>query len=82
MRNRMRLGEAINTYDPTLALQGEYGTFQVVTPGGEILLITCKPGQAFANIHWADPQNKRPFLVTKVSEPAHVEGATPITEAA
>ena len=82
MRNTMRLGESINTYDPALARQGEYGTFQVITPGGETLLITCKPGLAFAHIGWADQQNKRPFLVTKVSEPVRLEGATPITEAA
>lgn len=82
MRNRMRLGQSINTYDPALALKGEQGTFQLVTPGGEELLITCTPEQSFGNVYWANQQNKRPFLITKVSEPVHLEGATPITEAA
>ncbi|HLZ49229.1 MAG TPA: hypothetical protein VKP61_00625 [Candidatus Acidoferrum sp.] len=82
MRNRMRLGQSINTYDPALALKGETGTFHLTTPGGEELLIECTPESGFGNVYWANQQNKRPFLITKVSEPAHVEGATPITEAA
>ncbi len=83
MRNTMQLGESINTYDPAIALRDEYGTFLVITPGGEELLITCKPGQTVAGIHWADQQqNRKPFLVTKVSEPANVKGVTPITQAA
>lgn len=82
MRNTMKLGESINTYDPALALRGEHGNFLVVTPGGEELLITCSPGQTLANIQWADQQTKKPFLVTKISEPVQVRGAVPITEAA
>ncbi len=31
----MKLGESIQTYNPTQALKREYGTFEVRTPGGE-----------------------------------------------
>ena len=78
----MKLGESINTYDPALALRGESGNFLVRTPGGEELMITCKPGETFGKVRWAGHQNQQPFLVTKVSEPVRLEGATPITEAA
>jgi hypothetical protein len=69
MRNTMQLGESINTYDPGVALEGEIGTFQVSTPGGEKLYITCKPGDALASIQWGEGESKKPFLVTKISEP-------------
>ena len=78
----MKLGDRINTYDPALALRGETGTYHVVTPGGEELMVTCEPGQSFGNIRWASHHNQRPFLITKVSEPVTLKGATPITEAA
>ncbi len=65
----MKLGESIQTYNPTLAVRREYGTFQVKTPGGEELFITCKPGEP-VGIEWPDNTgNKLPFVVTKISEP-------------
>jgi len=78
MRNNLQLGESINTFDPGMALQGEVGTFEVTTPGGEQLYITCKPGDTVANIRWGDVGNKLPFLVTKISEPATRESHQPL----
>ena len=77
MRSNFQLGDSIHTYDPGVALRGENGTFRVTTPGGEELFITCTPG-AIANLHWADSENKRPFLVTKISEPVTLEGTAPL----
>jgi hypothetical protein len=38
----LELGESINTYDPAVALKGEYGTFLVKTPGGEEFVVTSR----------------------------------------
>jgi len=64
----MKLGDSITTYNPTQALKREYGQFQVKTPGGEELFITCKPGEP-VTVEWGDNGNKLPFVVTKISEP-------------
>ncbi len=72
----MDLGQTIQTYNPTQALKREKtGTFLVVTPGGEEIYITCRPGDSVANIEWADPANRKPFLVSKIAEPVNVMGA-------
>jgi len=81
MRNSMQLGESINTYDPTEALREELGTFRVTVPAGAELVLTCKPGETL--VKWGDPHNRQqPFLISKISEPAHVGTATPITKIA
>lgn len=73
MRNSLELGQAINTFDPAVALQDEYGTFKLVTPAGDELYITCKPGHSIVSLIWGDLANKRPFLCTKISEPVSTE---------
>lgn len=65
----MKLGESIQTYNPTQALKREIGTFEVVTPGGEELTINCEPGQTLAGILWTNSENRKPFFVTKIAEP-------------
>jgi hypothetical protein len=72
MKNGLLLGESIYTFDPAVALRGESGTFCVITPTGEELLITCKPGNSIASVEWADHHEKKPFTVTKISEPVPV----------
>lgn len=72
MRNALQLGDSINTYDPALALRDETGTFMVITPSGDELYITCKPGHSIVSLQWG--VGKQPFLVTKISEPVTVEG--------
>jgi hypothetical protein len=79
----MKLGETIQTYNPTLAVKREYGTFQVKTPNGEELFITCKPGEP-VQLEWGDTGNNRlPFFVTKISEPIPMttEHVAPIRQA-
>ena len=71
--NPLLLGETINTYDPALALRGQTGTFRVKF-GDEEVLITCKPGHSISNVTWVDNHDRRPFTVTKISEPATIEG--------
>jgi len=69
----MLLGESIYTYDIGLALRGSSGKFHVTTPKGEELVVTCTPTQGFTNIEWANPEyNNKPFLITKVTEPAQI----------
>lgn len=80
MRNTLQLGDSINTYDPGVALKGEHGTFLVTTPGGEELTITCKPGDSIPNLQWTDSGNKRPFMVTKISEPVTREAHAPLRQ--
>ena len=63
----MNLGEAIRTYDPAVALRDETGCFQVTTPSGDELFITCKPGHSIVSLQWG--VEGQPFLVTKISEP-------------
>jgi hypothetical protein len=65
----MKLGESIQTYNPSMAVKREFGTFQVKTPGGEELFITCRPGEVLS-VEWGDTGNNRlPYVVTKISEP-------------
>jgi len=66
----LQVGESINTFDPAVALRGQKGTFSVKTQGGEEWVITCKPGHSIASVQRADYHDRRPFLVTKISEPA------------
>lgn len=80
----MKLGESISTYNPTLALKGKYGTFQVTTPSGEEFEMSCAPGQAPV-LNWPDNgTHYKPFIVTKISEPLAVnttEHVAPIRQA-
>jgi hypothetical protein len=80
----VKLGESFQTYNPTLAVRREYGTFQVKTPNGEELYLTCKPGEPVV-IEWPDngTANKLPFIVTKISEPVplNMEHVAPIRQA-
>jgi hypothetical protein len=77
----MKLGESIQTYNPTQALKREYGTFEVRTPGGEEITITCKPGDSMANIQWTESENRKPFFVTKISEPVNLsDHVTPLRQ--
>lgn len=82
MRNILQLGESINTYDPAVALRDESGSFQVTMPGGEELFITCKPGHSIVSLQWGDTKDKRPFLVTKITEPVAVENRVQVGKAA
>lgn len=83
MRNTMKLGESINTYDPAEALHNEVGTFRVKVPAGAELLLICKPG-GVTGLKWGYPRTRQePFFITKITEPANLEaGALPITEVA
>ena len=67
----MKLGDSINTYDPSVELKWENGTYRVTTPGGEKLYLKCEPGEFPTIIGWGDPANQKVFLVTKMSEPVN-----------
>jgi hypothetical protein len=67
----MKLGDQIKTYNPTIELNGETGSFRVTTPGGENFYLRCEPGEPPTIVAWTDPANggnNRTFLVTKMSE--------------
>lgn len=83
MRTNMGLGQSINTYDPVLALRGQTGTFQVKTPSGEEVFLTCHADEGLVGIQWGS-QPQQPFLVTKISEPVtrRLEGSGTIKEIA
>jgi hypothetical protein len=68
----LRLGQSIKTYDPAEALKDEYGTFRVMTPNNEELLITCKPGHSISNVQTTTRSGA--WLVTKISEPVFAPG--------
>ncbi|HET9320384.1 MAG TPA: hypothetical protein VFO27_11430 [Bryobacteraceae bacterium] len=83
MRTTMNLGESINTYDPAEALRDEVGTFRVKVPAGCELVLTHKSNGEM-RLGWknpAPPTQQEPFLITKISEPAHAE-TVPITKIA
>ena len=66
----MQLGEKIATYDVALALRGESGKFDVISPTGEIYHVTCKSGHSITNLQWSgDGVNLQPFVIRKVAEP-------------
>jgi len=81
MRNNMQLGESINTYDPAEALREEIGTFRVKVPAGcELVLTHNSKGET--RLGWGPKQQQEPFLITKISEPAHTSETVPITKIA
>jgi hypothetical protein len=78
----MKLGDSINTYDPTVELKGQAGTFRVTTPGGEKLYLRCEIGEPPTIIGWNEPGvygTNRVFLLTKMSEPVNTAGNEHIT---
>jgi hypothetical protein len=70
----MKLGDQVKTYNPTIELNGETGSFRVTTPGGENFYLRCELGEPPTIVGWGDPANgggnnpNRVFLVTKMSE--------------
>jgi hypothetical protein len=66
----MQLGDTIATYDVALALRGETGKFDVISPNGETYHMTCGPNHSITKMEWsgngAEPQ---PFIIRKVAEP-------------
>jgi len=70
------LGQSINTFDPAEALNDEYGTFKVTTPGGDYFYVTCTPGHSITSLTWGNNANRQPFLVTKISEPVTLDNMT------
>lgn len=74
----MKLGESIQTYNPTMVLKRETGIFHVKTPGGEELTVTCEPGETLGNIAWTHPDKNNPFVVTKIGEPVATTGYQPL----
>jgi hypothetical protein len=75
----MNLGQSINTYNPTIELLRETGTFKVTTPSGEKIYVACEPGGYPTVIQWSDADNRKPFLLTKMSEPVSGSGTEHIT---
>jgi hypothetical protein len=66
----MQLGDTIATYDVALALRGESGKFDVISPTGEIYHVTCKSGHSITNLQRSgDGANPQPFVIRKVAEP-------------
>ena len=82
MRHTMTLGDSINTYDPDEALRNEVGTFKVKVPEGCELFYTVNPNGT-TTLRWGNPNTRAvgPFLITKISEPAHGETVLPISKA-
>jgi len=66
VNNTLQLGETVETLDPAIALQGEYGTFRVQTPNNESMLVTCQQGHSISHIAIENRNDRRPFRVTKV----------------
>jgi hypothetical protein len=65
----MKLGDKINTYEPTVALKLEEGTFRVNTPGGENLYVQCEPGELPRIVQWNDGMGSgKVFTITKITE--------------
>jgi hypothetical protein len=68
----MKLGDSINTYDPTIELKGEFGTFRVTSPNGKSLYVRCGADSPPTIVQWGEPRNPEIFTVTKVGEKANV----------
>jgi hypothetical protein len=69
----LQLNDSINTFDLAEALKNEYGTFKVILPSGDEIYVGCEPGHSITHFVWGDAQNKRPFLVTKITEPVTMD---------
>ena len=70
----MKLNDTIMTYDVAEALQGESGTFEVISPNGERYFVTHQPGDSISSLEWGGNEpNIQPFLVRKVAQPITTE---------
>jgi hypothetical protein len=57
------------TDDPALVLQGENGTFRVISPSGSVEKYECEPGYSIRSIMHLEHQAPRAtFLVEKIAE--------------
>ncbi len=64
----MQPGETIATYDLGLALRGECGRFEVVSPAGEIYHLICQPNHSSSSLEWAHSRTApQPYLVRKIT---------------
>jgi hypothetical protein len=65
----MNLGETIATYDLGLALRGESGKFEVISPAGDIYHVICRPNHSISKLEWTGSRtNPQPFMVRKITE--------------
>jgi hypothetical protein len=70
----LQLNDSINTFDLAEALRNEYGTFKVILPSGDEIYVGCEPGHSITHLVWGDNSTtKRPFLVTKITEPVTMD---------
>ena len=57
------------TDDPGLLLQGENGTFRVISPSGSVERYECEPGYSIRSITHLEHQAARAtFLVEKIAD--------------
>ena len=67
-----KLNEPVSVESPYTALKDEKGLFEVVSPGGDVLQVSCSPGKPL-NARWIkfSPELRRTgyrWTVTKISD--------------
>ena len=63
------LRQAKETDDPGLLLQGEHGTFRVISPSGSVEKYECEPGYSIRSVtHIEQLAPRATFLVEKIGE--------------
>jgi len=64
----LNLNETITAYDMAEALNGETGKFEVITPNGERLVVSCSPGHSLVHCCSQTEGGAMPFRIRKIAE--------------
>ena len=64
----LNLNETITAYDMAEALNGETGKFEVITPNGERLVVSCSPGHSLVHCCSQTEGGTTPFRIRKIAE--------------
>ena len=63
------LGERKETTNPAVLLEGEQGTFRVISPAGDVSRFECLSGHSFASIeHIGTTEQRSSYLVEKIAD--------------
>ncbi len=65
------VGEQKQTTNPAVLLEGEQGTFRVVSPSGDVSRYECQAGHSIASIeHLGSTESRSQWLVEKIGDDA------------
>ncbi len=62
----MNLNETLVAYDPAEALADEVGKFELTSPTGEKLTVTCRPGESITSLRVETNGHPQQWQIRKI----------------